>query len=403
MGVNLRLTVGSGTPIRRTIHIEKDGKPFAPGIQRERYLSHPEVSWLVCAECLMYHNTVWAPGEGPEPPLHVGCNCQRVPDVDLEFEDYAFWTKDAAFDQPSDPYEFLSGRLKDMTRYEQDRLFGKTIAKMLRNRVVRVTDVVTPSAGVKPLERVVKDTPGLTKDAVKNLTQPELRHLVDEGRDKAADSKAASAARQREPDLTLEETARRSVEEEEAWARSKGIAANFGGRADIGGAINDGVGEVAARGLPLPKAIQVSSKPFKAFSRRKRRKTPGAYDPDTRTVYINPEANFWSMDPRRRTAAVTRILKKRLWASVDVRHPIRHELAHDLYRMELGSKEAFEAMAASKMKKEAKVVARAHVSLKASDRPTEFVAEVYAGILAGRTYPDVVLEWYRKFGGPRID
>ena len=31
-----------------------------------------------CPECAPLHGATWRSGEGPEPPLHVNCRCQRV-------------------------------------------------------------------------------------------------------------------------------------------------------------------------------------------------------------------------------------------------------------------------------------------------------------------------------------
>jgi hypothetical protein len=42
------------------------------------------------------------------------------------------------------------------------------------------------------------------------------------------------------------------------------------------------------------------------------------------------------------------------------------------------------------------------VSQYGATSPIEFVAETYAGMVSGKTYPDDVMDLYRKWGGPEV-
>ena len=161
------------------VRVTRDGKLVRPGIGHERFLTHPEVSWVVCAECMMYHNTTWPTDDGPMPPLHVGCNCTRTPEVDLSFFDYPFWTQDAEFAKPSKPYEHLRKTIKGRSVYELKRMFGgKTIARLLKAGVIKPEQAVTKTSGIKPLKEVVHDVPGLAMATVRKATLAELKRAV---------------------------------------------------------------------------------------------------------------------------------------------------------------------------------------------------------------------------------
>lgn len=85
------------------------------------------------------------------------------------------------------------------------------------------------------------------------------------------------------------------------------------------------------------------------------------------------------------------------WSSGDEDHVFLHELGHVLHGKvstnELtGSRGGFDSP-------DAKAIA-AKVSKRAAEDPEEFVAETFAGMLAGKRYQSDVMELYAKHGGP---
>jgi hypothetical protein len=80
-------------------------------------------------------------------------------------------------------------------------------------------------------------------------------------------------------------------------------------------------------------------------------------------------------------------------------HIIAHEVVHAEHFKALG-KDQFEQ--AKKLRFRPEHIGTAQkVSRYAATKPVEFVAEVGAGLKAGKTYDADVMGMYRKLGGPR--
>ncbi len=163
------------------VKITKAGKLVRPKVGHSRFLTHPEVSWVVCAECLMYHNTSFEDGTGPYPPLHVGCNCTRTPEVDLSFHDYAFWTPDAKLEKPSQPYDRLKKFVRGASVFELERVFGgRTIAALIKSGRLKPEQAVTRMSGVKTLKQVKGDVKSLKDVKVDRRSLAEIRESTED-------------------------------------------------------------------------------------------------------------------------------------------------------------------------------------------------------------------------------
>jgi hypothetical protein len=194
--------------------------------------------------------------------------------------------------------------------------------------------------------------------------------------------------------------------------------------------------------VPLPSAVKVEAAEFEqAFGRGNTNAAPAGID--QRELYLNPRANFWD-NPEQITSQLNR---KGMWSSGAKYHVIRHEVGHIAYEDALRSRfpsvqsvmgdaefggiikedirvllnpedKNFNPGAAMNKIDDAFVtgnlqdliggfgageaeIARS-VSLRAEAGPTELVAEVFAGTLAGKGYNQNVLELYQRFMGPEL-
>ena len=109
-------------------------------------------------------------------------------------------------------------------------------------------------------------------------------------------------------------------------------------------------------------------------------------------VYIGTQSTYWR-EPRRRAHEAHEFGQ---WSTGRLEHPLLHEFAHAEH-----AKYAREWFLASDYPEWALV--SKGIASKVSDRATdgiaEFVAEVRAGLVAGRNFPVDVLGWYTYFGG----
>ncbi|MDP9439599.1 MAG: hypothetical protein M3P49_12815 [Actinomycetota bacterium] len=85
------------------------------------------------------------------------------------------------------------------------------------------------------------------------------------------------------------------------------------------------------------------------------------------------------------------------WATDNPLNPVYHEIGHKTHRDLRGTKGLRRAKA-----EQPSPLVENKVSEYAMTNGAEFVAETYAGLLYGKTYPPEVMEEYRRFGGPRV-
>jgi len=132
-----------------------------------------------------------------------------------------------------------------------------------------------------------------------------------------------------------------------------------------------------------------------------------AYRPDTGELAVNSGATHWySTD----LAAAQAELRAQGIASSDrPEAPIVHELGHMLHHEAVRdlpewNYRGFTYAAPSTLggpRVKAMVAHEVSQYAAASNDPREFVAEVFAGVRGGRTYPSEVMKLYKEFHGPR--
>jgi hypothetical protein len=199
-----------------------------------------------------------------------------------------------------------------------------------------------------------------------------------------------------------------SVKEATEYAEKKfGIKVFYGRNLELANKVNEALFELNKRGVPLPKEIIADSKIFRERFKRVRQgkyvpgmfafseSNPPQYQP---VVFFNPKADFWK-NPEEDSK---REFESGWWTSSHPLHPIFHEIGHanhyasdrakfksaiyggripDSIRVEIG--------------KEIGGGRRAY----AFTNKAEFVAEIFAGVGAGRKFSPRVIELYKEYGG----
>lgn len=122
---------------------------------------------------------------------------------------------------------------------------------------------------------------------------------------------------------------------------------------------------------------------------------PAVYSSRNRAVFLNLSMSYWK-DPR---AFMARAAASQWFSAAGEDHIIIHEVGHALHHRSAGETRYQEIRKARLTPEEADLVAR-EVSRYGATKPVEFVAETFAGLVSGKTYPPEILNLYRKFGGP---
>jgi hypothetical protein len=123
-------------------------------------------------------------------------------------------------------------------------------------------------------------------------------------------------------------------------------------------------------------------------------------------IEFSTRSSYWK-DP---AAVAARQHETGFWSASDPLHAITHELGHFHHARTAPPGDAYGYTIEINGVKvddrfphtgnERRIAER--VSTYGASRPTEFVAETYAAIRAGKTFDDEVMELYRKYGGPSV-
>lgn len=170
-------------------------------------------------------------------------------------------------------------------------------------------------------------------------------------------------------------------------AQLLGVKAGYEGDLGVARLVNDALAEAKTKGYLLPSRVVYDADVFAgdpyALAGYKAR-------PDT--LYLRPGQTATQLVQEAATQG-----GKGFWSSSAPSHAIIHEVGHaahfkndpTLYRR--SAKRQFSPVVSRVVERE--------VSGYATDNGREFVAEVFAGILGGKTYPKRIMQLYKAYGG----
>jgi hypothetical protein len=178
----------------------------------------------------------------------------------------------------------------------------------------------------------------------------------------------------------------KSTQKAEQHAAGLGTRANYQGDLQIANRINEHLTDLKGRGVPMPPKVEISRSTHAAHA--------AEYIPGTHTIAINPDSEFW-LNPSK---FALRMGLDNGWSTGNRLHVVTHEIGHWLHHMTFPG--TFHSLNAVKLTPEQVGIIKDEVSERAATDPHEFVAEVYAGMVHGKTYSRQIRDWYNEFGGP---
>lgn len=346
-----------------------------------------------CGVCISYHMAI---GTSFPIPLHRGCNCTQTPIFP---------------GQSGEPFVDFREMIRELPPAEQAAVMGRSNLQLVESGVVKYEDVVTRTR-VRDLREVV------------SRGKLSVEEMVDAGVGRRQAERAYETVHT--PAHELADAKRRDLIEA---LRGKGIADDAIRRAvseRIALRIGIGAGPSGPDGLfitpitPAPPAPPGPATPIdravaygelhgirvirdghdrivEQLGEEAGRTTMAYWDNSIipPQIYLNERHRLWS-DPEEVMAE----FREERWLSTSaVDHTIRHEVAHELHARDVGPERRREIKEMPWTFDEKTIAVG--VSRYAMKSPVEFVAEVYAGLVAGRKYNEPILKLYDRLGGPR--
>jgi DNA-directed RNA polymerase subunit RPC12/RpoP len=154
--------------------------------------------------------------------------------------------------------------------------------------------------------------------------------------------------------------------------------------------VDSGLDEAVRHETPLPGRMKLDRS--YAEKRRNVLGLPMAYDPEGDVLLINPDSIFLQAGTINLRGSIDTLFRKGESSTGSPLHIIRHELGH-VANVKAGRSPGKEFGDEGHRK------LAATVSKRAAEDPAEFVAEVFAGRLAGNQYTDEVMRLYAHYFG----
>ena len=164
--------------------------------------------------------------------------------------------------------------------------------------------------------------------------------------------------------------------------------AQLGSDPELGAYVARGLEAARELRLPLPDIVVIE--PLAWPNER----YYALYDWFSRKLTINPNSAFWAGGPEAIAQRIADAYREGEWSSDHRFHPILHEIGHHVHagvnRAGYVQLANLDEPLASFQRRQDEI--EREVSRYAASAPIEFVAEVYAGRMAGRTFPESIME-----------
>ncbi len=186
----------------------------------------------------------------------------------------------------------------------------------------------------------------------------------------------------------------RDIAEASGQARLIGVRADYGSLPlETARDINTSLAEAKTMGLHVPGRVEFSAGTFKNAM-----DAPAAYLNADDVLALNPNYVYANL-----AAKTERAYQDKIWSTGSNQHAFRHEIGHaiaadnapDRY-MKLAEKSYRDGLP---LRGTVADMVKNEVSVYAAEGPLELVAEVYAGLMDGKTYSDKTMTLYRAYGG----
>lgn len=156
---------------------------------------------------------------------------------------------------------------------------------------------------------------------------------------------------------------------------------------------NRSFNSVRARGLSVPSTIRADAEVFRNAPR-----APAAYRPSEDTLFLNPGyAGYSQLAERSRKNYLSG-----MWSTDNAQQIFWHEIGHSVaYKNGNDRYAALRGVGRQPMSLNSRIndMIAKEVSYYATFSPAELVAEVFAGLMGGKSYSDKIMRIYRAYGG----
>lgn len=175
---------------------------------------------------------------------------------------------------------------------------------------------------------------------------------------------------------------------------AKNIALELGTSAEyetvpMGNYVNAGLIEARMLGVGIPRAVRVDPKAFTGEGED----GVMAYLAGEDVLLLNPAVSV-----KDAKAMAKRHGASRYWSSSNDMHAIRHEVGHSML-YHASPMRYIRLHRATALNSRIRSLVAKEVSGYAAESPLELVAEIYAGMRAGKTYSPKIMRLYRAYGG----
>ncbi len=179
-----------------------------------------------------------------------------------------------------------------------------------------------------------------------------------------------------------------SVEEAETLARAAGIRQpSYAGNLAAANYANQALLTLGRRGVDLPRSVKIAPRPF-----RNEPDAVAAYLAGEDALYLNPGMDWVGMGD-----VAAEMYRQKYWSTEHESHPLIHEMGHRTFAK--ANPEKYTRFNSRNFSTTLKEKVETSVSKYAAGNYGDFVAEVYSGLMAGKSYSQFIMKMYNAFIG----
>lgn len=185
----------------------------------------------------------------------------------------------------------------------------------------------------------------------------------------------------------MEDSIRFDIKQLEKEAKSLGVKADYGNNVFLGKLVNEALVDVKNAGYKLPKKI--------VYGGNDHRSDKAAYFLSG-VIYLNPDYDWSELN-----YDTQRYYKKGVASSDNPKHILYHEIAHAIHARSSPIRFYMQMACPTPMNQFDQSLIFFEVSSYATNSVFDFVAEVFAGRMAGKVYSEEINNIFNELGGPK--
>ncbi len=294
---------------------------------------------------------------------------------------------------PGDLFDKASERLRRMAvgacRYD-------TVKNRFRTQAPQLRDFLNPHTGDLVVQSTLQNE--TLADREKRLSQVQV--IIDRNRKLSREVSTFGFVRPGKDLAPIEHIPAATAAEAEIFARDKlGVMADFAGNLQVGNKINASMARLHNLGFEKPQQVSLLSpedfkKHFPPREHQELAHVPAAYVPGLDRIIVQDLPQWDRMEKDLQP------LHRQNWFSTPSEsHLIFHENGHRLHKMRLTNKQ-WNRLADQKPDEALSAIIKKEVGDYAASDFLELIAEMFAGMVNGKTYSPILMAHYFEKKGP---